>query len=80
MFIPDKKTRGTVVKESSPRSYVVKTSGGTYRRNHRHLLPLPDDTQRLSESNSTHICREQTEGTNSKQLQLGTYQTKVDAL
>ena len=45
VHIPDNKTDGTAVKESTPRSYVVKTSFGTYKCNHRHLLPLPDNTE-----------------------------------
>ena len=32
---------GTVVTETNPRSYVVQTPDGIYRRNRRHLLPLP---------------------------------------
>ena len=36
-----------VVKESydSPRSFIVDTSGGVYRRNRRHLLAVPKDPQ-----------------------------------
>ncbi len=41
VWIPDKQAEGTVVEETNPRSYVVKTPSGTYRRNRRHLIPLP---------------------------------------
>lgn len=46
VWIPDTQSKGTVVKETEPRSYTVQTSEGTYRRNRRHLISLPqtDDT------------------------------------
>ena len=42
VYIPDNAREGTVVEESSPRSYIVQTPEGTYRRNRRHLVPLPN--------------------------------------
>ena len=44
VYIPDNSSNGTVIDEPSPRSYNVQTSGGIYRRNRRHLLPLPTES------------------------------------
>ena len=41
VWIPDTSSEGTVVTETNPRSYVVQTPDGIYRRNRRHLLLLP---------------------------------------
>ena len=41
VWIPDNSSEGTVVGETNPRSYVVQTPSGTYRRNRRQLIPLP---------------------------------------
>ena len=50
VYIPDNAREGTIVEESSTRSYIVETPEGTYRRNRRHLVPLP--TTLNSERNS----------------------------
>ena len=42
VYIPDNAREGTVGEESSPRSCIVQTPEGTYRRNRRHLMPLPN--------------------------------------
>ena len=42
VYIPENTREGTVVEESSPRSYIVQTPEGTYRRNCRQLVPLPN--------------------------------------
>ena len=41
VYIPDNERQGTIIEESSTRSYTVQTPEGTYRRNRRHLVPLP---------------------------------------
>ncbi len=44
VWISDTKSWGTVQKESHTRSYIViSDSGGTYQRNRRHLVQLPQD-------------------------------------
>jgi len=43
VWITDSNTKGTVVENNQPRSYVVVTDGGTYQRNRRHLVQLPGD-------------------------------------
>ena len=40
MWILDQDTSGIVVDETVPRSHVVKTSDGSYRRNCKHLVRL----------------------------------------
>ena len=42
VYIHDNAREGTVLEESSPRSYIVQTPEGTYRRNCTHLVPLPN--------------------------------------
>ena len=37
--------RGTVLNEVKPRSYTVRTSGATYRRNRRHIFPTREQPQ-----------------------------------
>ena len=42
VWIPDRDSSGTVVEETSPRSHIVKTADGSYRRNRRHLIRMPE--------------------------------------
>ena len=48
VWIPDHSTTGIVTNEIAPRSYNVQTATGQYRRNRRHIIPLP-----LNQSNSS---------------------------
>ena len=41
VYIPDNERQGTIIEESSTRSYTVQTPEGTYRRYRRQLVPLP---------------------------------------
>ena len=44
LWVPDRKTNGTVVKNCAPRSYIVQTDNQeTYRRNRKMLVPLSSD-------------------------------------
>ena len=58
VWILDQDTSGIVVDETAPRSHVVETSDGSYRRNHKHLVRLPiqetdgEETE-LNEQNET---------------------------
>ena len=36
VWIPDQETSGIIVDETTPRSHVVETSDGSYRRNRKH--------------------------------------------
>ena len=42
VWVPDRQTEATVDQEVAPQSFEVSTSDGTYRRNRRDLIPLPD--------------------------------------
>ncbi len=42
VWMPDRETEAQVVQEAGTRSYEVQTSDGTYRRNRRALVQLPD--------------------------------------
>jgi len=42
VWMPDRKEEAKVVQEAGTRSYEVETSEGTYRRNRRDLIPLPE--------------------------------------
>ena len=44
VWIPEHEAGGTVVRESNTRSYVVQTDNGTFRRNRRDLILMPDGT------------------------------------
>ena len=41
VWFPDQRNAGQVIGEDTPRSYNVETSTGVYRRNRRHIIPLP---------------------------------------
>ena len=41
VYIPDNEREGTIIEESSTRSYTMQTPEGIYRRNSKHLIPLP---------------------------------------
>ena len=43
VWIPDRQSNGQVVEEANPRSVIVATPEGTFRRNQRHLNRLPED-------------------------------------
>ena len=40
VWVPDRDTSGTIVDETAPRSHIVETSDGSYRRNRRQLIRL----------------------------------------
>ena len=40
VWMSDRKESGTVINKVAPRSYLVKTTGGEYRRNRKCLIPL----------------------------------------
>ena len=42
MWVPDRNSEATVVDEVDHRSYEIETSEGTYRRNCRDIVPLPE--------------------------------------
>ena len=44
VWLPEQGTEGTVIEESSPRSYTVQTSNGQYRRNRYHIISLPPES------------------------------------
>ena len=49
VWLSDRKSKGTVIKNCAPRSYIVQTDDQTtYRRNCKMLLPLPP-TQKVVE-------------------------------
>ena len=42
VWVSDRKSKGTVIENCAPRSYIVQTDDqGTYRQNRKMLLPLP---------------------------------------
>ena len=56
MWVPDRSTEATVVDEVDHRSYEVETSDGTYRRNRRDIVLLPEQPIRDESSESTIHC------------------------
>ena len=42
IWLPDQQSEGQVISEDTPRSYNVETPNGIYRRNRRHIIPMPD--------------------------------------
>ena len=60
VWVPDRSSEATVLDEVNHRSYEVETSEGTYRRNRRDIVPLPEQpTQEVS--TPTETAMEQTE-------------------
>ena len=62
IWLPDRSSSGKVVKQTAPRSFVVQTSEGVYRRNRRDIvsIPVPDPedsgeagSQPATDSNTT---------------------------
>ena len=41
VYIPDNEREGTIIQESSTQSYTAQTLESIYRRDRRHLVPLP---------------------------------------
>ena len=66
VWVADNEKSGTVVEESAPRSYLVATPDGTYRRNRRHLIsttppittPMNQPTQEAENSPTVGIRRD----------------------
>ena len=52
VWVTDKKSEGTIVRETDPRSYRVQTSHGSYRRNRRHLVLIPQSQNTSLEDNA----------------------------
>ena len=56
VWLPDQEAEGQVVATSTPRSYIVETPRGQYRRNRAHVNPLPHPdniTGRFQQENSS---------------------------
>nr|XP_040567953.1 uncharacterized protein K02A2.6-like [Lepeophtheirus salmonis] len=53
VVIPDRRQSGIVIGNSTPRSYIIETDTGSYRRNRVHLNKMP--SPRLENSKSTEI-------------------------
>ena len=47
--------RGTIIGEAGPRSYIISSQGGIYRRNRRHILNKPGKTHFAEPSNSNSL-------------------------
>ena len=47
VWMPDREEEAQVMQEAGTRSYEVQTSEGTYRRNRRALVHLPDSPSRV---------------------------------
>ena len=43
VWLPDRESGGTVVEESSPRSYTIQIPNGQFQRNRRHIIPTPSN-------------------------------------
>ena len=41
VWLPDQQSAGQVIAEDTLRSYNIETPSGQYRRNRRHIIPLP---------------------------------------
>ena len=52
VWVSDHQTEATVDQEVGPQSFKVSTSDGTYRRNRRDLIPLPDPPDSPTESSN----------------------------
>ena len=80
-WIPENKSKGTIVDQSNPRSYTVRIQDGTIRRNRRDLIVLPDpqESDCTEDQNKEKDCQEQTQGSrdsNSDPAKSGTQKTR----
>ena len=55
VWITDRETTGSVSKEVAPRSFIVETPDGSFRRNRRHLVKTPEQTAVLGESSESEL-------------------------
>ena len=53
VWIKDRQAEGKVMQEIAPRSYVVHTPDGEFRRNRRHLIQLPRENDDKNGENIT---------------------------
>ena len=61
MWVPDRNSEATVLDEVNHRSYEVETSEGTYQRNHRNVVLLPEQpTHEVSVPTDTGMERTET--------------------
>jgi len=67
VWLPDHESNGTIVGESSPKSYTVQTPDGQFRRNHRLIIPTPSSS---TESPTSTESIPPTNNTNSDDQQL----------
>ena len=56
VWLPDQQSAGRVVAENAPRSYDVETPAGQYRRNRRHVIPLPVTEPSIEDNQSDNVC------------------------
>ena len=56
VWLPDQQSAGRVVAENAPRSCDVKTPAGQYRRNRRHVIPLPVTKPSIEDNQSNNVC------------------------
>ena len=61
VWMPDRKEEAKVVQEAGTRSYEVETSEGTYCRNRRDLIPLPETQPDTNSSVSEEMPNDKTE-------------------
>ena len=62
MWLPDKQVNGEVNMEVAPQSFTVDSDEGTYRRNRKDIIRLPDPPQHnrskeATPTTSTSLCR-----------------------
>ena len=55
VWIPEHEAGGTVVRESNTRSYVVQTDNGTFRRNRRDLILMPNEAKSQSSNQESPV-------------------------
>ena len=61
VWVPDRNSEATVLDEVNHRSYEVETSEGTYQRNRRNVVPLPEQpTHEVSVPTDTGMKRTET--------------------
>ena len=56
VWLPDRETTGKVVTETAPRSLIVDTQNGTFRRNCQHLNKLPEPQEPDQTTPSEEAC------------------------
>ena len=78
VWVPDRQESGRVVEETAPRSYVVETPDGTFRRNRQHLITSPEQNSQSQAERAPEVeDNPQSQSSNQSNVDQGANATKT---